>query len=134
MNWLLDTDVASQASKPRPDPKVNAWLAAHADDVFLSALTLAEIEYGVTIAPESKRARLRTFVAQLRRVHRDAILPVDETVLLRWKRLLAELKKSGRVLSCEDSLLAAHALELEFGVATLNPSHFAPAGVLCAEF
>ena len=41
MNWLLDADVASQASKPRPDAKVNAWLAARADDVFLSALTLA---------------------------------------------------------------------------------------------
>jgi hypothetical protein len=29
MNWLLDTDVASQASKPRPDPKVTGWLTAH---------------------------------------------------------------------------------------------------------
>jgi len=43
MNWLLDTDVASQASKPRPDAKVMAWLQAHADVVFLSALTLAEM-------------------------------------------------------------------------------------------
>lgn len=134
MNWLLDADVASQASKPRPDARVMAWLAAHANDVFLSALTLAEIEYGITTAPEAKRARLGSFLTRLRRVHRDAILPVDQTVLLRWKRLLAELKTSGRVLSCEDSLLAAHALELEFGVATLNPSHFAPAGVQCAEF
>jgi len=43
MNWLLDTDVASQASKPRPDAKVMAWLEAHADVLFLSALTLAEM-------------------------------------------------------------------------------------------
>ena len=134
MSWLLDTDVASQASRPRPDAKVLAWLEAHADAVFLSALTLAEITYGVAIAPESKRARLAAFVERLRREHQDAILPVNEAVLVRWKRLLAELKESGHVLSCEDSLLAAHALELGFGVATLNAAHFKPAGVRCAEF
>jgi predicted nucleic acid-binding protein len=32
MSWLLDTDVASQASRPRPDAKVLAWLEAQADD------------------------------------------------------------------------------------------------------
>ncbi len=134
MNWLLDTDVASQASKPRPDAKVMAWLEAHADVVFLSALTLAEMTYGVSIAPEPKRARLAAFVDRLRRDHHHDILPVNEAVLTRWKHLLAKLKQTGQVLSCEDSLLAAHGLELGFGVATLNPSHFKPTGVPCAEF
>jgi hypothetical protein len=134
MNWLLDTDVASQASKPRPDAKVMAWLTAHADSVFLSALTLGEITYGVTLAPESKRSRLVAFVDRLRSEYQTAILPVTEHVFVRWKQLLAQLKESGHVLSCEDSLLAAHALELGFGVATLNAAHFKPAGVSCAEF
>jgi toxin FitB len=134
MNWLLDTDVASQASKPRPDAKVMAWLQAHANSVFLSALTLAEMTYGVSIAPEPKRARLAAFVDRLRRDHQQDILPVNEAVLTRWKQLLGKLKQSGRVLSCEDSLLAAHGLELGFGVATLNAAHFKPTGVLCAKF
>ena len=69
MNWLLDTDVASQASKPRPDPKVTGWLTTHADSVFLSALTLGEISYGVFLAPESKRSPLLEFVDRLRSEH-----------------------------------------------------------------
>lgn len=85
MNWLLDTDVASQASRPRPDARVMAWLEVQADAVFLSALTLAEIAYGVAVAPESRRPRLEAFVGRLRREHGDAILPVTESVLVRWK-------------------------------------------------
>lgn len=134
MNWLLDTDVASQASKPRPNAEVMHWLASQVDAVFLSALTVAELRYGVSIAPAGKQARLDAFVVRLQTVHGDGILPITEPVLVRWKRLLAELKASGRVMSCEDSLLAAHALELGFGVATLNAAHFKPAGVVCAEF
>lgn len=111
-----------------------AWLEAHAKVVFLSELTLAEMSYGVSIAPEPKRARLAAFVDRVRRNHHQDILPVNEAVLMRWKRLLGKLKKTGQVLSCEDSLLAAHALELGFGVATLNASPFKPTGILCAQF
>jgi predicted nucleic acid-binding protein len=84
--------------------------------------------------PEPKRARLAAFVDRLRRDCHDDILPVNEAVLARWKHLLAKLKQTGQVLSCEDSLLAAHGLELGFGVATLNASHFKLTGVPCAEF
>ena len=134
MNWLLDTDVASQASKPRPNARVMHWLESQADAVYLSALTMAELRFGVSIAPLGKQARLDAFVGLLQTAHGDGILPITEPILIRWKRLLAELKRSGRVMSCEDSLLAAHALELGFGVATLNAVHFASAGVVCAQF
>jgi predicted nucleic acid-binding protein len=134
VNWLLDTDVASQASKPRPQAKVIAWLASQADAVYLSALTLAELRYGVSIAPATRQPRLRVFVDHLQTMHGDGILPIDAAVLVQWKRLLSDLKRSGRLMSCEDSLLAAHALELGFGVATLNAAHFAPSGVVCAQF
>lgn len=134
MNWLSDTDVASQASKPRPNGKVMHWLESQADAVYISALTMAELRYGVSIAPVGKQARLAAFVGRLQPDHGDGILPITEPVLIRWKRLLAERKRSGRVMRCEDSLLAAHAFELGFGVATLNAVHFAAAGVVCAQF
>jgi len=77
---------------------------------------------------------LAAFIVRLRRDHQHDLLPVNEAVLTRWKQLLGKLKQSGQALSCEDSLLAAHGLELGFGVATLNAAHFKPTGVLCAEF
>ncbi|MDP2325536.1 MAG: PIN domain-containing protein [Gammaproteobacteria bacterium] len=109
-------------------------MESQADAVYLSSLTLAELRYGVSLAPVARQALLKDFVGRLQTVHADGILPIKESVLIRWKRLLAELKQLGRVMSCEDSLLAAHALELGFGVATLNAVHFAPAGVVCARF
>lgn len=134
MNWLLDTDVASQSSKPKPDRRVLAWIRKHAADCYLSQLTVAEIAYGVDIAPSERQEKLAGWLTTLRAEYHAALLPVTEAVLVAWKELLAELKATGRTLTCEDSLLAAHALALGFGVATLNRAHFAAAGCICAEF
>jgi hypothetical protein len=48
---------------------------------------------------------------------------------LRWARLLAELRASGRSMQIKDSLIAATALTYEIPLATLNRRHFEHAGV-----
>ena len=134
MKWLVDADAASQTSKPRPDRRVVAWLRRNARDCFLSQLTLAELAYGVDLAPAERQADLAAWLANLRADARDAILPIDEGVLTGWKVLLADLQANGTTIACEDSLLAAHAQTLGFGVATLNRRHFEAAGCHCADF
>lgn len=134
MKWLVDTDVASQASKPRPERRVLGWLKRNARDCFLSQLTVAELAYGVAVAPEERQGDLAAWLATLRAEAREAILPVDEAVLVAWKELLAELQAQGVTIACEDSLLVAHARALGFGVATLNRRHFEAAGCHCADF
>jgi len=56
------------------------------------------------------------------------ILPLDEGVLARRKKLLADLKSRNRTVSCEDSLIAATALPFQHTILTSNPAHFAPTG------
>ena len=57
--YLLDTNVISNAVKPRPSPSLVAWMSAQRDeDPFISALTAAEIRRGILEKPRGrKRAR-----------------------------------------------------------------------------
>ena len=56
MNFLLDTNVVSEWTKPRPDSGVVDWLAQIDEDaVFLSVVTFAELRHGIERLPASKR-------------------------------------------------------------------------------
>ena len=53
---ILDTNIVSELLRPSPEPKVEAWLAAqNGAEVFLTAVTEAELRYGVAILPEGMR-------------------------------------------------------------------------------
>lgn len=58
MSFLLDTNVVSEPTKPRPNPGVVVWLAAvDEDDVFLSVITLTELRYGVERLAQGRRRK-----------------------------------------------------------------------------
>ena len=58
--WLLDTNVVSELRRPRPEPRVVAFVAAQPlDRLFLSVVTLAEIRFGIErVADAGRRADL----------------------------------------------------------------------------
>jgi predicted nucleic acid-binding protein len=58
--WLLDTNILSELRRPRPEPKVLAFIAAHPlDHLYVSAVTFAEIRFGIElVADANKRAEL----------------------------------------------------------------------------
>ena len=59
MIWLLDTNVISELTKPQPDPNCDAWLERHADDCYISAVTLAELRCGIErLALGKKKAQM----------------------------------------------------------------------------
>ena len=51
MNFLVDTDVLSDPSRPQPSPKVDAWLAAHQSQIYTSAISIGEIKRGIERLP-----------------------------------------------------------------------------------
>ncbi len=67
--------------------------------------------------------------AEIRRKLAPATEELTEPVLVRWKEPLAELKVKNRTMTCEDSLIAATALQQGHIVATHNKRHFEPSGV-----
>lgn len=127
MSWLLDTNVISELTRPAPRPEVARWLTEHEDDLFLSVLTLGEIQKGITsLADSVRRRRLTSWLEQeIRPWFAGRILPVDELVALRGGRLLA---KAGQPLPAVDSLIAATALEHGLTLVTRNTQDMARTG------
>jgi predicted nucleic acid-binding protein len=130
MKNLLDTCVIAEYKKPAPDVKVMNWLAAQIEEsLFLSVLTIGEIEKGIARLPASKRKQtLETFLESLVTRFDRRILDLDTRTLRRWGALTAMLEKKGRVLPIVDSLLAATALEHDLTIITRNTGDFAGTG------
>lgn len=132
---LVDTCVLSELQRPRPDPNVLAWFdAAPEDRLFISALTLGEIEKGAArLAKGPKRRRIEEWLAELRRDFADRVLGIDDAVALRWGRLAAAAERGGHALSVVDGLLAATALQHDMPVVTRNARDFAHTGALLID-
>ena len=123
---LLDTVVVSEFRKARPSPKVVSWLRlVRENDLYLSVVTLGEIERGIARArDEVVRARLEGWLEDTMRRYADRILDVTPAIARRWGRWSAELGHDGA-----DLLIAATAFVHGMTVATRNVRHYAPTGV-----
>lgn len=123
---LLDTNVVSEWMKPRPNPRVLAWLdCQHRDRLFLCAVTRAEIETGVGLLPEGQRKTALKSAAQI--VFQEfgrRCLAFDCDCATRYADVLAESRHMGRPISVEDAQIAAIALHRGFELATRNVADF----------
>jgi predicted nucleic acid-binding protein len=128
---LLDTCVVSETVRPRPDPRVLAWLAARRDTpLFTSVLTLGELRNGVgRLAPGARRGALEAWIEQFTTDFADRMLPVTSRVAARWGELTSAAARRGRSVAAVDGLIAATALEHGFVVATRNTVDFDSTGV-----
>lgn len=130
MNFLLDTNVVSEWTKPRPNPGVVEWLAnVDEDSVYLSVITLAELRHGIErLSPGKRRTQLDEWLRAdlpLRFEHR--ILPVDAAVADHWGHLFARCETKGRPIHAMDALIAATAEVNSLTLVTRNASDFAQA-------
>lgn len=123
---LLDTVVLSELRKRSPQPEVVGWLRAQRpDELFVSVLTVGEIERGIAKVAEPVFARsLNRWLDDLLAFYGDRVLPVTPLIARRWGRLSSHLNHDGA-----DLLIAATALCHGLTVATRNVRHFAPTGV-----
>jgi predicted nucleic acid-binding protein len=130
--FLLDTNIPSEMTRPRPQPSVIGWLD-DADDgqLYFSVVSLGEILKGVTLVSESKRRRqLQQWLDEtLRPWFEGRILPVNQPIAERWGVLAGQCQMKGRALKVVDGLIAATALEHDLTVVTRNVKDFASLGV-----
>lgn len=135
MNFLLDTNIVSEWVKPRPDPGVVDWLEQVDEDrVFISAVTLAELRYGIERMPVgARRRRLEHWLnADLAERFEGRILPVDGVVADAWGRVVCRTEAGGRSMGAMDGFIAATAETHDLTLVTRNSSDFAfsPSSVL----
>ena len=111
--WLLDTNILSELRKPKPEPKVVAFVGAQPlDCLFVSAVTFAEIRFGIELVADiHKRAALSDWLnLQLRPMFENRALPVSEDVMFKWRLMVEEGRKAGHTFSQPDLIIAATAL------------------------
>lgn len=111
--WLLDTNILSELRRPKPEPKVLAFIAQHSlDHLYVSAVTFAEIRFGIELVSDAgKRAELNGWLSHtVRPMFEERILPVTEDVMLKWRLLVEEGRKAGHTFSQPDLIIAATAL------------------------
>jgi hypothetical protein len=109
---LLDTNIVSNATKPVPSASLEAWISDQLDeDLYVSALTLAEIWRGVLQASVGRRKdRLAEWFSGPsgpQALFSGRILPFEESAALIWGRLMAAGTATGRPRSGIDMIIAA---------------------------
>ena len=120
--YLLDTNIVSELRKPRPHGAVVAWIEGIADaDLYLSAVTLGEIQAGIEITREQdadKAAMIEAWANQLAAAYN--ILPMDAAIFRQWAKLTH--RQSDTIY--EDAMIAASALVHKLTVVTRNVCDF----------
>ena len=130
--YLLDTNIPSEMSKPRPEPQVSAWLReANQDNIFLSIITITELVRGITRHKDPvQQKRLQTwFDTQIREWFELEILPVTGPIADLTGRLIGRRDLAGRPLALGDALIAATALEYDLTLVTRNTRDFIDIGL-----
>jgi toxin FitB len=133
--YLLDTNIISNATKPAPSEALAAWMAEQADgDLFISALTVAEIRRGLLEKPRGKkREQLEQWFSGPegpQALFAGRVLPFDESAALVWARLMSDGTTAGQPRSALDMIVAAIAEANDCVVVTDDEKDFAGLRIL----
>ena len=125
--YLLDTNVVSELRRFHPNPAVVRWVKqVDAEELFLSAVTVGEIQAGIEFTREQDVAKADELEAWLSAVLVSYnILPMNAAVFREWARL--KHRRSDTLI--EDAMIAATAVVHRLTVATRNARDFEQLGV-----
>lgn len=126
---LFDTNVLSELVRPKPAPKVQAFVRAQTDPL-ISALSIHELVFGAERAKEqARRTKLLSWIAGIRSQFAGRIVDVDADIAEHAGRLRAGATSQGANTDLMDALIAACATAKGAAIATRNIRDFAPLGV-----
>jgi predicted nucleic acid-binding protein len=125
--YLLDTNIVSELRRTKPHTGVVGWIQSINDsDLFISAVTLAEIQAGIELTREQdplKAKEIESWLDQL--ADSFSVLPMDGAAFRKWSRLMHRTSDT----LYEDAMIAATALVHNFKVVTRNVADFKSFGV-----
>lgn len=129
---IVDTNVISELMRIAPAKQVEQWLSEQdGASVYITAITEAELRFGVAILPTGKR---QTYLANLvesilEEDFHDRILPFDRKAAFAFASIAAERRSVGRPVSQSDGQIAAIARSFSASVATRNVADYEGCGV-----
>ena len=129
---LVDTNVVSEIMKVAPSERVVNWLNSQKSSrLYVSTVTIGEIEYGLRILPAGKRRlqlneRFERFVSL---AFAQRVMAYDEVAARAYGEVMGHRRELGRPISVPDGQIAAIARSNGFTVATRNITDFEDCGV-----
>jgi len=129
---LLDTNLISEPWKPKPDPHVMAWMDAQAvETLYLSAVTVAELRFGIAAMPAGKRRDVlhERLEGELLPVFLGRVLAFDLDASRAYAELMSKAKIAGLAINLADGYIAATAAARGLIVASRDTAPFHAAGV-----
>ena len=127
MAYLLDTCAISEMVAVKPNPNVLKWFESQNEKtLFLSIITIGEIEKGIYQLPVSKkRTLLETWLFDdLVPDFHERIIEINRSLMTTWAKMIAGLKSKGIIRPSFDSLIEATALHRQLILVTRNVKNF----------
>ena len=129
---LVDTNVVSEPLRATPASRVVEWLDAQAlETLYLSAITVAEMRFGVHALPAGRRRDrlLEDLKGQVLPMFAGRILAFDLAASQAYAELMARARSAGLAVSVSDGYIAATAASNGMKVATRDTGPFQAAGL-----
>ena len=120
MKYMLDTNIIVYAKNKRPESVLNRLTALRPSDVCISAISMAELEFGVchSSRPDQNRLALMSFLSAIQ------IIPFDSDAAREYGQIRQDLTQDGNLIGSNDMLIAAHAKALGLILVTNNTREF----------
>lgn len=120
MRYMLDTNIVAYAKNNRPEAVMDQLRKYDLDELCISVITLAELEYGVfnSSNPDRNQLALTLFLAGIE------IVLFDDDAAVEYGRIRADLKRRGTPIGANDLLIAAHAKSRGLVLVTNNTREF----------
>jgi toxin FitB len=129
---VLDTNVISELARLRPDPGVLSWLdSLEVSEVVTTAVTAAELRYGVARLPDGHRRRELAVVIRsiLTEDFHGRVLPFDERASVPYADIVTGRKRIGKPIGVADAQIAAICRDSGAILATRNTADFEETGI-----
>jgi predicted nucleic acid-binding protein len=129
---VLDTNVISELARQVPDSGVLSWLdSLEISDVVTTAITAAELRYGVAKLPDGYRKRELAMVIRgiLSEDFHGRVLPFDKSASVQHADVVTGRERIGRPIGIADAQIAAISRDLGAILATRNTADFEETGV-----
>jgi len=120
MNYLLDTNICIYTINKKPSSVVSKIRSKRPEEIAISTITIAELEYGVTksLHPDQNRAALLEFLIPF------TIMDFDQIASLHYGQIRMSLESKGMPIGPMDLLLAAQAKSRNLTLVTNNEEEF----------
>ncbi len=120
MKYMLDTNICIYIIKKKPYEVFNKFINAGINNICVSSITIAELEYGIhkSVKQEQNKLAFYKFITPLQ------ILEFNSKAACEYGELRAKLERNGNIIGSLDMLIAGHALSENLSLVTNNTKEF----------